>query len=33
MIFDKRANMKYKYGNRIFGCRGYYVDKVERDKM
>ena len=26
MIFDKHANMKYKYGNRTFWCRGYYVD-------
>ena len=28
MIFDKFANLKYKYGNRHFWCRGYYVDKV-----
>lgn len=27
MIFDKHANLKYKYGNRHFWCRGYYVDK------
>lgn len=26
MIFDKYANMKYKYGNRHLWCRGYYVD-------
>ena len=26
MIFEKYANMKYKYGNRHFWCRGYYVD-------
>ena len=26
MIFDKHANLKYKYGNRHFWCRGYYVD-------
>ena len=26
MIFDRHANLKYKYGNRKFGCRGYYVD-------
>ncbi len=28
MIFEKYANMKYKYGNRHFWCRGYYVDTV-----
>lgn len=29
MIFDRRhANLKYKYGNRHFWCRGYYVDTV-----
>lgn len=28
MIFDRHANLKYKYGNRHFGCRGYYVDTV-----
>ncbi len=32
MIFEKYANMKYKYGNRHFGCRGYYVDTVVRNK-
>ena len=32
MIFDRHANLKYKYGNRHFGCRGYYVDTVGRDK-
>ena len=26
MIFDQFANLKYKYGNRHFWCRGYYVD-------
>ena len=26
MIFDRHANFKYKYGNRHFWCRGYYVD-------
>ena len=30
MIFDKHANLKYKYGNRHFWCRGYYVDTVGR---
>ena len=28
MIFDRHANLKYKYGNRNFWCRGYYVDTV-----
>lgn len=28
MIFDWHANLKYKYGNRHFWCRGYYVDTV-----
>ena len=28
MIFDKHANLKYRYGNRHFWCRGYYVDTV-----
>ena len=28
MIFDKFANMKYKYGNRHFWCKGYYVSTV-----
>ncbi len=32
MIFDKYANMKYRYGNRQFWCRGYYVDTVGRNK-
>ena len=26
MIFDRHANLKYKYGNSKFWCRGYYVD-------
>ena len=26
MIFERHANLKYKYGNRHFWCRGYYVD-------
>ena len=25
MIFDRFANLKYKYGNRHFWCRGYFV--------
>ena len=32
MIFDKFANLKYRYGNRHFWCRGYYVDTVGRNK-
>ena len=31
MIFDKFAQMKYKYGNRRFWCRGYYVDTVGKN--
>ena len=30
MIFDCHANLKYKYGNRHFWCRGYYVDTVSK---
>ena len=30
-IFDGYANLKYKYGNRKFWCRGYYVDSVGRN--
>ena len=32
MIFDQHANLKYKYGNRHFWARGYYVDTVGRNK-
>ncbi len=31
MIFDRHANLKYKYENRLFGCRGYYVDTVGKN--
>jgi len=31
-IFDRHANLKYKYGNRQFWCKGYYVDTVGRNK-
>lgn len=31
MIFDRHANLKYKYGNRYFWCRGYYVDTVGKN--
>ena len=33
MIFDRFANLKYKYGNRKFWCRGFYVDTVGRNKV
>lgn len=32
MIFDRPANLKYKYGNRHFWARGSYVDTVGRNK-
>jgi len=32
MIFDRFANLKYRYGNRRFWCRGYYVDTVGRNQ-
>ena len=32
MIYEKYANMKYKYGNRHFWCRGYYVSTVGRNR-
>jgi len=32
MIFDRHANLKYKYGNRHFWARGCYVDTVGRNK-
>ena len=32
IIFDRHANLKYKYGNRHFRCRGYFVDTVGRNK-
>jgi putative transposase len=31
IIFDRHANLKYKYGNRHFWCRGYYVDTVGKN--
>ena len=33
MIFERHANLKYKYGNRHFWCRGYYVDTVGKNKQ
>ena len=32
MIFDRHANLKYKYGNRHFWCMGYYVSTVGRNR-
>ena len=32
MIFDRHANLKYKYGNRHFWCKGYYVNTVGKNK-
>ena len=32
MIFDRHANYKYKYGNRHFWCRDYYVDTEGKNK-
>jgi len=33
MIFDRHANLKYRYGNRKFWCRGFFVDTVGRKKQ
>ena len=32
MIFDRHANLKFRYGSRHFWCRGYYVDTVGRNE-
>ena len=32
MIFDRHANLKYKYGHRNFWCRGYYVDTIGKNE-
>jgi len=32
MIFDRHANLKYKYGQRSFWCRGYFVDTVGKNE-
>lgn len=29
---ERHANLKYKYGNRVFWCRGYYVSTVGNNK-
>jgi putative transposase len=31
LIFERHANLKYKYGQRSFWCRGYYVDTVRKN--
>ena len=31
MIFDRYANLKYKYGSRNFWCHGYFVDTVSKN--
>ena len=31
IIFDRHANLKYKYGNRHFWCRGYFVDTTGKN--
>ena len=32
IIFERHANLKYKYGKRVFCCRGYYVSAVGNNK-
>ena len=32
MIFNCHTNLKYKYGNRHFWCRGYYVDTIGKNE-
>ena len=32
IIFERHANLKYKYGNRHFWCKGYYVSTVGLNK-
>ena len=32
IIFERHSNLKYKYGNRVFWCRGYYVSTVGNNK-
>ena len=33
MIFERHANLKYKYGNRTFLCKGYYVSTIGKNKQ
>ena len=32
LIFERHANLKYKFGNRVFWSKGYYVDTVGRNE-
>ena len=32
MIFERHANLKYKYGNRVFWAKIYFVNTVEKNK-
>ena len=32
ILFERHANLKYKYGQRHFWCRGFYVDTVGRNE-
>ena len=32
MIYEKWGNMRYKYRNRQFWCRGYYVDTIGKNE-
>ena len=32
MIFERHANLKYKYGQKSFGCREYFVGTVDRNE-
>ena len=33
LIFERHANLKYKFGNRIFWSKGYFVDTVGRNEI
>ena len=33
IIFERHGTLKYKYGNRVFWCRGYYVSTVGNNKQ
>ena len=33
MIYEKRRNLKFKYRNREFWCRGYYVDTAGKNAV
>lgn len=33
MIYQRWGNLKYKYRNRSFWCRGYYVDTVGKNEI